>query len=216
MNKLNIFISLLFIQFQYYYSLIIETNGKKDQYCVRKRFDDDDQLNLHFFVTGELVGDVSVTIYDPNGLIFYTKEKVSNDNTTKETKLPGQYKLCFQSLISLEIYISFEFYSLHEQGHVLNLAKDADLHDLKKDTNDISLLFEEIENNIRFTMDRKNKHNDILTDLITSIRHMSYLKILVIVLVSLLQVFLVKKFYGGNSKKSAGYNPTNIYEMGGI
>ena len=71
---------------------------------------------------------------------------------------------------------------------------------MKKDVTEIALLFEDIEENVRFIMDRRNKHNILTSDFIESLKHITLFKVIVIVIVSLLQIWLIKRFYT-NSKK---------------
>jgi hypothetical protein len=97
------------------------------------------------------------------------------------------------------------------------MAKDENLHEMKKDVSDITLMFEEMEKNVKFIMDRRNKHSAVITDIGYSIRHITYLKIAVVILVSLLQVFLIHRFFGGSKKTSMSYSGAThagIFEMG--
>jgi hypothetical protein len=83
------------------------------------------------------------------------------------------------------------------------------LHEMKKDVTEIALLFEDIEQNVRFTMDRRNKHNTLATDFVESLKHITIFKVMVVLLISFLQVWLIKRFYT-NSRKVG--NP--FYESG--
>ena len=72
--------------------------------------------------------------------------------------------------------------------------------------NKISEIFEDMEKNIRFIMDRRTKHTEIIHTAVDSIRNLSLLKIFLILSVSSIQVFLIKKFIGNNKMVSSN-NP---------
>ena len=69
---------------------------------------------------------------------------------------------------------------------------------MKSDVSKISEIFEEMEKNIRFIMDRRTAHSDIMHNIVDSIRNLSLFKIFLILCVSFIQVYLIKKFMGGN------------------
>lgn len=75
---------------------------------------------------------------------------------------------------------------------------------MKRDVVDISETFEEIEKNIRFVMDRRNSHTGIINDIISSIQQMTFFKIAIVVVVSLMQVFLIKRFLASGRKITYG------------
>lgn len=215
MNKLSLLSAILLIQT--YVSIIVETDGKKDVYCFNKFVEEGDRLNLSYVVTGDENSEkVNTFIKDGDENTIFNNIQESDGAYYIEIRKAGKYKLCFSGLEGKEYYISFEYYTNNEKGHTLDLAKDSNIHDLKKDTSDIAMMLEEIEQNTRFIMDRRNKHTDVINQITRYIKNMSYLKIFIVVAVSLMQVFLIQKFYGGNGKKSTGYKPSSIYEMQGI
>jgi hypothetical protein len=81
---------------------------------------------------------------------------------------------------------------------------------MKKDVTEIAILFEDMENNIRFIMDRRNKHYQIIVDIIESVKNITGVKIIVVCIISLLQIFLIRKFF--NNSKKIGLNP--FYDSG--
>jgi hypothetical protein len=215
MNKLSLFVGLFFIQS--YISIIVETDGRKDLYCFSKFVEEGDKLNLSYVVTGDETSEkVNTFIKDDDEITIFNSTQESEGNYSEIVKKAGKHKVCFSSLEGKEYYISFEYFTNNEKGHTLDLAKDSNLHDLKKDTTEIALLLEQIEKNTRFIMDRRNKHSDVIFQIIGYIRKMSYLKISLVVIISLLQVFLIRKFYGGNDKRSTGYKPSTIYDVQGL
>ncbi len=81
---------------------------------------------------------------------------------------------------------------------------------MKKDLIELSTLFENLEKNIRFTMDRRNKHSDIVTHITNNVKNITLLKVFIVIIMSVLQIMLIKRFFG-NSKK-IGLNP--FYDSG--
>ncbi len=194
--------------------LLVET-GKKESYCFYKHVDQEDELHVSYIISGENEEKVNAVLFDPNQqALFQTHDSESHEYKEK-VKETGEYRLCFIPQAPNSYYISFEFFSLFEKGHTLDMAKDENIHDMKKDVADITLMFEEMEKNIKFIMDRRNKHTMVINDIGSSIKHISYFKIVVVVLVSLLQVFLIGKFLGGSKKNSVGYSTNGLFEMSG-
>ena len=61
----------------------------------------------------------------------------------------------------------------------------------------VSLLFEEIERNMKFFIERRETHSKILMHIISIIKSLSVYKILVIILVSISQIYLITKLFRG-------------------
>jgi hypothetical protein len=205
--------ALILVNLQMFSGILIET-GKQEQYCFYKNVDQSDKIHLSFVVSGDNEEKVNVVLVDDHDNILHQAHGADHGDFKGEAKSSGVHKLCFLPMNSNNYYISFEFFSEFEKGHTLNMAKDENLHDMKKDMGDITLMFEEMETNVKFIMDRRNKHTQIVSEISSSIRHISYLKILVVILVSLLQVFLIHRFFGGAKKSSVSYG-NNLFEMSG-
>lgn len=194
-------------------SILIETTGKP-QYCFHKNIDAGDTLYLSYVISGENEEKVNCAITH-NGNVFYHQENSEGADFKQEIRSSGIYTLCFHPTNDGSYYISFEFFTNFEKGHTLDMAKDENLHEMKKDVSDISLMFEQIEKNVKFVMDRRKKHSDVLHDMGKQIRHINYAKILVILMVSLLQIFLIQRFFSGG-KKTASYGsaPQSMFDVG--
>jgi len=215
MNKLSLLTSILFIRS--YLSITIETSGKKDSYCFSKLVEQGDKLNLSYIVTGDDKSEkCNALIKDEDeNILFSLNDQPQGNYFEKEVNKAGKHTACFFGLEGKLLYISMEFYSNNEKGHTLDLATDTNFHDLKKDTVEIASLLENIEQNTRFIMDRRNKHSEIISGITGHITNASYLKIFIVILISLLQVFLIQKFYGGNERTPKQYT-SNVYEMSGL
>jgi hypothetical protein len=200
---------LALVIFTYCSSILIGMDGVKKR-CLSKFVNTYNTLHLSFIVTGdEATQKTSVYLYDPDQNIVFKKENEEEGEFDYQPTKDGDHKLCIHPAHDKPHFISFEFYSKFEAGHILNLAKDENIHDMKKDVSEIALMFEEIEENVRFIMDRRNKHNMLTVDFIESIKHITIFKVVVIGLVSILQIWLIRRFY--SSSKKVG-NP--FYESG--
>jgi len=61
----------------------------------------------------------------------------------------------------------------------------------------ISLLFEEIDKNMKFFIERRETHSKILAHIISIVKSLSIYKIIVILLVSISQIYLITKLFKG-------------------
>jgi hypothetical protein len=186
-----------------YFSILVETNGRKQKYCYSKYIDTGDMIHISYIISGENEEKVNCVLSLNDKAIFH-QEALESGEYKEESKESGEYTLCFLPLNTNNYYISFEFFTHFEKGHTLDMAKDENVHSMKKDVNNVALMFEDMEKNIKFIMDRRNKHTEVINEIGTQIRHISYLKIVVVVLVSLLQVFLIHRFFAG--KKTYNYS----------
>ena len=84
------------------------------------------------------------------------------------------------------------------------------LHEMREEVTRVATMLETLEENVRFIMDRRNTHYDIIKDMTDGIKSITFTKIVIIVLISLLQITLIARFFK-NSKK-VGLNP--FYDSG--
>lgn len=59
----------------------------------------------------------------------------------------------------------------------------------------ISLLFEEIDKNMKFFIERRETHSKILSHIISIVKSLSIYKIIVILLVSVSQIYLITNLF---------------------
>src|SRR5690349_9998157 len=108
-------IVILFINFQIFSSILIET-GKKDKYCFYKHIDGGDTLQLSYVITGENEEKVNCVLTRDNTVVFH-HEASDNGDHKEEVKQGGLYKVCFLPLNANPYYVSFEFFTNFEKGH---------------------------------------------------------------------------------------------------
>ena len=152
-----ILICLIFLSSIYSISFTI-TNDK--DVCFNKTFDSNEALNLSYLVSGDDETSITVTLEDPHGVAIFTKSR-SEDSEFKHTvTLSGTYKLCFNSNSSSYNNIAFEWHGDLESGHIFKIAKGEELSEMKKDIISIAAIFQTIENNIKYLIERQTSHTE--------------------------------------------------------
>ncbi len=147
----SIFSSIIFVN-----SISVMSEGDKD-ICFKKYFDTEDEMNFSYIVSGEDELSIDVIIKDSSGNIIYSK--VQRDHDTDKRKIQnGDYELCFKPISRSSNDISFNWYGLSERGHMFNIAKGEELNQMQTDVLSLRGLFEQIEINTKYIIDRQQKH----------------------------------------------------------
>jgi hypothetical protein len=81
---------------------------------------------------------------------------------------------------------------------------------MKNDVTKIATMLNTMEENVRFTMDRRNSHYNIIRDMTDNVKNITFVKIFSIVLVSGIQIWLISRFF--KNSKRIGLNP--FYDSG--
>ena len=89
-----------------------------------------------------------------------------------------------------------------ESAVTKDLAKDKEVKGIKMGVLDLEKLFNDFEKNLKFISDRRNHHHTILKDVVGSIKTISVIKILIIISLSIFQVFIITKFFGTDKRVS--------------
>ena len=211
MKKISFLLIILSLNIYFISTVVIQTSGKKDKYCVSKVINEEDRINLSYVISGENEEKVHVFLYDEDNKVIYEKYDSDSGDYKEHVKKAGLHKLCFAVVNNNQYYISFEFFTDFDKGHTLDMAKEDHIHEIKRDVIEITSLFEEVEKNIRFTMDRRNKHSEVVSDIINSIRNITFAKVIVILVVSIFQVIFIQRFFGGRKPNMNLSN--NVFEM---
>lgn len=80
----------------------------------------------------------------------------------------------------------------------------------------VSYLFEEIEKNLKFYVERRETHAKIITDIITTVRKMTVYKVMIIILLSAMQIYFIRKFFSNKKVDLNIYSSTNPFSDDGI
>jgi ABC-type uncharacterized transport system permease subunit len=93
---------------------------------------------------------------------------------------------------------------------IVSIINIENIHQMKEEVTRIATMLETIEGNVRFTMDRRNTHYNLISDLTEGIKAITFFKVLSIIFVSIIQIMIIARFFK-NSKK-VGLNP--FYDSG--
>ena len=130
--------SLLLILFFEISSLMVVLERNKE-YCIIKDVDAIDTLKISYMVSGEKEDSINIQLKDSDDIIYYNNQEKNSiykdsgefslnvNNKSKNILIfykKDVFTLCFNSLCPKETVISFEFFTLNESGHILNLANN--------------------------------------------------------------------------------------------
>ena len=184
-------------------SLKVKITGKRRDYCFAKSiYEEEDTMKISFLISSGKTEPVNVTFKNKDGKILY--QEVSRQRGEYQTDvLPsGEYTLCFSPRSTSEYYITFDIQVAGQSTVTRDLAKDKEVKGIKNGVLDLERLFNDFEKNLKFIVDRRNHHHTILKDVSTSIRNISTIKILIIISLSIFQVFIITKFFGTDKRVS--------------
>ena len=184
-------------------SLKVKITGKRRDYCFMKTiYEEEDTMKISFLISSGKTEPVNVTFKNKDGKILY--QEVSRQRGEYQTDvLPsGEYTLCFSPRSTSEYYITFDIQVTGQSTVTRDLAKDKEVKGIKNGVLDLERLFNDFEKNLKFIVDRRNHHHTILKDVSTSIRNISTIKILIIISLSIFQVFIITKFFGADKRVS--------------
>jgi hypothetical protein len=105
----------------------MKLNGTNQQNCFSKIVPIGDTIHIQFLVTGDSSNEItSAKLFNPQGEIIYTdtnSEEGEHEYDVEQNL--GTYSLCFYPPANVEHYLSLEFYTKNEKGHLVNMAKDS-------------------------------------------------------------------------------------------
>ncbi len=172
---------------------------KNNQLCIDKEIDSDDTIKISFMFSGDKQDVNEAILKGPHSLVHYSNKLDNkfkpNDEFSLKVENPGTYYLCFTSKYDSTSIVSFEFLTLKESGHLLEIAKGDVFDDIYKNITQVSYLFEEIEKNLNFYIERKETHSKLINDIINLIQKLSFYKILIIFFLAILQIYIIKHFF---------------------
>jgi len=184
-------------------ALKVKVNGKQKDYCFTKSiYDEEDTMKIFFLISSGRTEQLNVVFKNEQGKILYQEVTRQRGEYQSDVIPRGDYTLCFSPRTTNEYYISFDMQLSEESAVSKDLAKDKEVKGIKNGVVDLEKLFNDFEKNLKFIVDRRNHHHTILKDIVGSIKTISAIKILIIVLLSIFQVFIITKFFGTNKRVS--------------
>ena len=203
MPSLNLIILILpFLPFSL--SLQFKVSGEKQKYCFSKTINDNDIISFSYIVSAETSEPIKVILkYTVDNKIIYKDDNEEGGSYRSEDgEAGGKYEVWFITNNDHKFYISFDFNTLGEGGNIQELAQDKDVQEMGVELQAVTGAFTEIENNARHINDRRFRHSKILSRIIKSIDDLTFMKIAVVAILSLLQVFIIRRFFGPDKRVS--------------
>ena len=203
MPSLNLIILILpFLPFSL--PLQFKVSGEKQKYCFSKTINDNDIISFSYIVSAETSEPINValTYLVDNKIIFKEEKEEGGSYRSEDGEKGGKYEVCFITNNDHKFYISFDFNTLGEGGNIQELAQDKDVQEMGVELQAVTGAFTEIENNARHINDRRFRHSKILSRIIKSIDDLTFMKIAVVAILSLLQVFIIRRFFGPDKRVS--------------
>ena len=185
-------------------ALKVKINGKQKDYCFTKTiYDVEDTIKIFFLISSGKTEQLNVIFKNKEGKILYQEVTRQRGEYQSDVLPQGDYTLCFSPRTNNQYYISFDIQLASDSSLTKDLAKDKEVKGIKNGVLDLEKLFNDFEKNLKFIVDRRNHHHSILEDVVGSIKKISAIKILIIILVSIFQVFIITKFFGSDKRVSA-------------
>ena len=184
-------------------SLKVKINGIQKEYCFTKTiYEPEDTMKIFFLISSGKTEQVNVTFKNKDGKILYQEVTRQRGEYQTDVLPSGDYTLCFSPRNTNTYYISFDMQVAGDSAVTKDLAKDKEVKGIKNGVVDLEKLFNDFEKNLKFIVDRRNHHHTILKDVVASIKTISAIKILIIISLSLFQVFIITKFFGTDKRVS--------------
>ena len=184
-------------------ALKVKINGRQKDYCFTKSiYENEDTMKIFFLISSGRTEQLNVTFKNKEGKILYQEVTRQRGEYQTDVLPQGDYTLCFSPRTSNQYYISFDMQLSSDSAVTKDLAKDKEVKGIKNGVLDLEKLFNDFEKNLKFIVDRRNHHHTILQDIVGSIKIISGIKILIIILLSIFQVFIITKFFGTDKRVS--------------
>ena len=173
------------------------------QFCLSKYIEKRDTLRLSYQLSNE-DSSIKTTIKGHRDEIVYTSEK-GNDVYEKYSEKSLTYTLCFELTSGSSSIISFDFSSFNEKQY--QLVNDEDIDIVYKNITTISHLFNEIEDNLKFDIEKRDSHYKTSNDFFRLINILSISKIVSLLLVSVFEIYLIARLLSKTSFTDIFRNP---------
>jgi hypothetical protein len=92
---------------------------------MTKEIELEDSIHISYLITGDSDEEkIDAKFTSPEGNLIQEKLNESGGEIKITARESGKHKLCFFVPKPGQSYISFEFYTIQEKGHTLDMAKD--------------------------------------------------------------------------------------------
>ena len=186
------FLFLLFYLIKSSYSILCAFDIRPNtNYCIGEYLSEDTVAIFHLKSKKK---NLIINIKDPKGIVIYTKTSQAEIRASLTAVESGNYEVCIQNNNKNGVLVDFELLTGVEAQDSTLIAKESSIQPAEAailKLNDMSKeLIKEFKNVVK--EENKNlKENDIISGMISTV---SYVTILVMVGVGLVEAFYVKKY----------------------
>ena len=186
-------------------SFMFQTVNSQREYCFSKQITSNDQtIYFNYAAIGEKKELVQAVLRQLNPVKkeIHSTPQSENGNYKTNPLQAGKYDLCFYPLSTNIFSISFSFQTSEEDGELKNIATDTKFKEMKVKMDDINVKMVTLENNAHNLLNRKFTHFLYLSDYIREIKLLTFIKILIVALVSIFQIYVIQKMFGDDKRMS--------------
>ena len=158
-------------------------------FCITKFIPRTDTLKLSFQFSSE-DSEMETIMKGFNNETIYSSQ-LPKDSFEFFTIRDFTYELCFYLRTGGQSIVSFDFTSYKEQQY--NLVKEEELDLMYRNITTISVLFDEIEQNLKYDIEKRDTHYKNTNDFFGLINKLSISKILGIIILSAFEIYLLKR-----------------------
>ena len=175
------------------------------EYCFFKYINSTNQrISYNFQTVGEKQERIDTILRQitPNKKDIYSTSNTERGEFITNILNPGKYNLCFYPYSSNTFSVTFNFQTSEEEGDYKNVATDTSLKKVREKIDEI----EKGMNNIYFdsnTLLTRRLFNFIyLNNYISQIKLLTFVKIGIVGLISLFQIYVIQKMFGEDKRMS--------------
>ena len=175
------------------------------EYCFSKEITLNDQrITFNYWTIGEKKEYVDAVLRQmtPKRKDIYSTSKSEMAEFKTNPLMPGKYNLCFYPYSTDPFSISFNYQSSEEDGDSKDIATDTQFKEIKSKMEDIKNGLKTLENNSHKLIHRKFIHFMYLSDYISQIKILTFVKIIIVGLISLFQIYVIRRMFGDDKRMS--------------
>ncbi len=191
---------------------MVKVNGINKDYCFAYNVFIKTEMKISYSVASEHEEKFDVKVTNNNSTELYFKHHMKKEQgrvnqkqegRTEFTIDKGRVELCFIPLEEKKQYlISFDMIISFSNEKIANLGTDEGMKNVLKEVKEIKGVIDELEVSLKHTADGKFNHLRVLGNILNSIKILSYLKIGMYLVFSVIQAFIIIKFFGPDKRVS--------------
>ena len=190
----------------------IKSNEK--EYCFGKEINSNDQtLSFNYATIGEKkeLVDVILKQISPQKKEIYSIVGRESGHHKTNPLTQGRYNLCFYPKTSTnDFQISFNCQTSEEEGDIMSIATDTQFKEVRQKIEEIKNGMRILEQNNKIIYNRKFSHFMYLSNYISQIKGLTFIKIIIVGIISLFQIFVIRRMFGDDKRMSQIKTNKNI------